>query len=119
MTTPQTSDSPARPVVLWSVAAICLAVVIVIVTVAGVLRIVSVPSNGEAEIKFWVSVVTLLVGLTLATVVGTCAVLIRRAALEPADDPDAAPPGADLPPPPPPRYPEPEYVPGGGWSAPG
>jgi hypothetical protein len=55
-----------------------LAVVIVAVTVAGIIRILTIPADGEVEIKMWVSVVALLVGLTMAAVVVTCAAVLRQ-----------------------------------------
>ena len=96
----------------WSIAVTCVAVAIVIVTVVGVVRILTVPDNGETEIKVWVSLVALLTGLTFATVVGTCAVLLRRNLDLSPDRPVVTPDGQGWPPPPP--RPEPEYVPGAG-----
>ncbi len=111
---PDARDPHAGPAaVWWSVAATCVAVAIVIVTVVGVVRLLTVPSNGETEIKFWVTLVALLTGLTFATVVGTCAVLLRRVLDVPFDQPMTTADGERWPPPPP-QLPEPEYVPGAG-----
>ena len=63
-----------------------LAVVIVAVTVAGIIRILTVPADGEVEVKMWVSVVALLVGLTMAAVVVTCAAVLGQGRYPEATD---------------------------------
>ena len=114
VTMSQTRDPDARSAAApWPIAVTCVAAAIVIVTVVGVVRILAVSSNGETEVKFWVALVTLLIGLTFATVVGTCAVLLRRGLDVPLEHPATTPDGQGWPPPPPPVS-EPEYVPGAG-----
>ena len=114
VTMSQTRDPDARSAAApWPTAVTCVAAAIVIVTVVGVVRILAVSSNGETEVKFWVALVTLLIGLTFATVVGTCAVLLRRGLDVPHEHPATTPDGQGWPPPPPPVS-EPEYVPGAG-----
>ena len=70
---------------------------IVAVTVAGIIRILTVPADGDVEVKMWVSVVALLVGLTMAAVVVTCAAVLQQGGYREAMDPEAD----GWPPPPP------------------
>jgi hypothetical protein len=75
------------------VAARGLAGIIVVVTLAATLRIITLVPGGEAELTAWLAAAVLLVGLAAATVVLTCAGLlasleVRTAADEGAGSPD-------------------------------
>jgi hypothetical protein len=76
-----------------------LAAVIVVVTVAGAARILSLPAPGAGEAKAWAAIGVLVLGLFLTAVVGTCAVAIRHLALRPGSShgPAVAPGGPETP----------------------
>jgi hypothetical protein len=87
---PEAHSPPMRPMVfIPPVVLACLVAVILAVTVAGVIRILSLPAPDAGEAKAWAAIVVLLVGLILATVVGTCAMVIKHLAVLPDSKPPA------------------------------